>query len=196
MWDWVFPSLCCGVWRNRPIRRSGGCAGGVFCGCRRPRLPGGLPKRMKPIAPVTASCTHKRGYVAGFWYTAGSPLRRFSAASQVPAATLAALCGESGAGPLAAERNMSSPGAKVRAFLLARSVESVCANVATIKRLGWLAAPPRPEGKALLEKVWIRDVATVSAGRQSAQLRWETLEGCFAAVGALPAIIVSGTTGG
>jgi predicted amidophosphoribosyltransferase len=43
--------------------------------------------------------------------------------------------------------------------------------------------------KPLLEKVWIRDVATVSQVGKARAARWETLEGAFRVVGALPAIV-------
>jgi predicted amidophosphoribosyltransferase len=184
MWDWVFPSLCavCGEPTYTQERRV--C---WRCFLRLPQtLTWRAPQaneayyRLRPHVPIA-------GAVAGFWYTAGSPLRPLVQRAKYSGDPLPLYAVSQAWGHLL--RAECPALGEVHAFL------PVPLSKVRLRKRGYNQAAWVARGlaeaweKPLLKKVWIRDVATVSQVGKARAARWETLEGAFRVVGALPAIV-------
>lgn len=136
--------------------------------------------RLRPHVPIG-------GAVAGFWYTVGSPLRPLVHRAKYGGDPLPLYVISQAWGHLLREECPALE--DVEAFL------PVPLSKARLRKRGYNQAAWVARGlaeawkKPLLEKVWIREVATVSQVGKVRAARWETLEGAFRVVGALPPVV-------
>ncbi len=184
MWDWIFPSLCaiCGEPTYAQERRV--C---WRCFWRLPQtLTWQAPQaneayyRLRPHVPIA-------GAVAGFWYTAGSPLRPLVQLAKYRGDPLPLYAISHAWGILLREECPAL--SEVEAFL------PVPLSRARLRKRGYNQASWVARGlaqawnKPLLEKAWIREVVTASQVEKHRSDRWMTLEGAFRVVGSLPRVV-------
>ena len=184
MWEWIFPSLCavCGEPTYEQERRV--C---WRCFLRLPQtLTWQAPQaneayyRLRPHVPIA-------GAIAGFWYTAGSPLRPLVQLAKYRGDPIPLHAVSHAWGHLLREE--CSALSEVEAFL------PVPLSRARLRQRGynqasWIAQGlARAWNKPLLEKVWIREVGTASQVEKQRSDRWATLEGAFRVVGPLPHVV-------
>ena len=184
MWDWVFPSLCAVCGEPTYARERRVC---WRCFLRLPQThTWQAPQaneayyRLRPHVPIV-------GAIAGFWYTVGSPLRPLVQRAKYGGDPLPLYAVSQAWGRLLREECPVL--GEVEALL------PVPLSKARLHKRGYNQAAWVGRGlaeawkKPLLEKVWIRELATVSQVGKARAARWETLEGAFQVVGAVPSVV-------
>jgi len=184
MWDWVFPSLCvvCGEPTYQQEQRV--C---LRCFLRLPQtLTWRAPQaneaydRLRPHVPI-------RGAVAGFWYTAGSPLRPLVQLAKYRGDPLPLYAVSRAWGRLLREE---CPGLEEVEAFLPVPLSRVRLRKRGYNQASWVARGlAEAWGRPVLEGVWIREVITASQVGKRRGARWVTLEGAFRVVGVLPSVV-------
>ncbi len=185
MWDWIYPRLCPSCQAPLITSERHVC---MRCFLRLPQTLSWLSPqaneayiRLRPHYPIA-------GAMAGFWYTAGSPLRLIIQAAKYEGQPQVAY-------------GVSYAWGKV---LLAEALASVASIEALVpvplsrirlRRRGYNQAAWIARGlaealkKPLLLHSWERIHATQSQVHKGKLARWQSLEGAFVVRGSLPSVI-------
>ncbi len=184
MWDWIFPRLCavCGEPTYEHEQRV--C---LQCFLSLPQtLSWQSPQdneayyRLRPHVPII-------GAIAGFWYTAGSPLRPLVQKAKYQGDPLPLYAVSRAWGSLL--RSECPTLEAVEAFL------PVPLSRARLRRRGYNQAAWIGRGfaeawrKPLLARAWMREVATYSQVGKQRSDRWRSLEGAFVVKRPLPEVV-------